>query len=173
MKLPLGQLRWCSMKTEFPNPPMIPERPLGFLKGYGRHGALPDMISQEADFSDLASFRPIKMRFNENKFPLYPGFRNILLAFLKDMEEMGHFLIRQEADFSDVASFRPIYIIFNENKIQLCKDLIGVLSPQPGLGKTRQLAVNGVCQGGGKAPIMVSEANQPSAGASKIVAQRQ
>ena len=48
----------------------------------------------------------------------HQGVRNVLLAFLKDMEETDHFLARQEAEILYAALFLPKYLFPGEKKSQ-------------------------------------------------------
>ena len=48
----------------------------------------------------------------------HQGVRNVVLAFLKDMEETDHFLARQEAEFLYAALFVPKYLFPGEKKSQ-------------------------------------------------------
>ena len=48
----------------------------------------------------------------------HQGVRNVVLAFLKDMEETDHFLARQEAEFLYAALFVSKYLFPGEKKSQ-------------------------------------------------------
>ena len=106
MLLHLSPTRWYMQMKNVLTPLRSQERPLSFLKEHGGDRVLPGMLW--ASFFICCFICPQLDDTCRWKMSwIHSGFRNVLLASLKDMEETEYFLPSYELHYLNAASFVP------------------------------------------------------------------